>query len=502
VKRNKNILSWFREDRTRVLFVALPPLLLLGSIATVWLLNDAADQLAQSAAVEQTHEPHPKDVSIALLARPAAATAVTAILSIGLFLYIHQGSRKQNRKLSDSHKKLTMAMVQSTLAVAEAREAMRSAEIANRSKSEFLANMSHEIRTPMNGVVGFLELLDDTDLREEERDFVSKAQRSADHLLTIINDILDFSKISSDGLELEQTPFAIEAITDDLLSILSIQPRPSSVALRTSLGSDLPKVLVGDPHRLKQILINLTANALKFTSDGHVELRIGVSKHEPDQVTLHFAVEDTGVGIPESAQSNIMKAFTQADTSITRNHGGTGLGLTISSKLIEAMGGKLALQSVVGRGSVFSFEIDLPVGSSLETSPRHNNTGEAVAKRGSKVLVVDDNAVNRMVCEKMLLRMGYAVISAENGQIALEKFASEKPDLILMDLQMPVMDGLTSTRRIRSEEPSDTHTVIIALTASVQKEDRDACEAAGMDDFLSKPIRKRDIESCLLKWLP
>ena len=315
------------------------------------------------------------------------------------------------------------------LNAAEAKQAKRAADRASEAKSDFLANMSHEIRTPMNGVIGLLELIDDGSLREDQREMMTIAQSSADHLLTIINDIPDFSKIGSAKLALERRPFDVRGVADNVIAMLSKSYSNSAILLSAEIDDSIPRWIVGDSHRLTQVLINLVGNALKFTMEGSVKLQISCESTSPDasgeDVIMHFAVVDTGIGIPESAQSEIMDAFGQANVSTTRTHGGTGLGLAISLRLVEMMGGQLEIDSIVGQGSTFSFDLPFEVDLDHEiATSQTQKQDERASFDHAKILVVDDNAVNRLVCRKMLEGMGCTIVEAESGDIAVKMWKS------------------------------------------------------------------------------
>ena len=382
-------------------------------------------------------------------------------------------------------------------AMQEAAELVRTAEAATLAKSQFLANMSHEIRTPMNGVLGMLELLKGEALNPRQMDYARKTESAARSLLGILNDILDFSKVEAGKMELDPEPFALDSLVSDLNTILSGNLAGKPVKLRFDLDPALPQAIVGDAGRLKQVLINLGGNAIKFTAQGEVCLRFRARRLEQQQVLMAFEVIDSGIGITAEQQAHIFEGFAQAETSISRRFGGTGLGLGISRRLVGLMGGDLKVSSTLGVGSVFSFALRFPVAEVPAPPPDNDGKDTAAAKpsgsgrrlEGLRVLLVEDNLINQMVAQELLQREGAQVSLAENGQLAVDRLlATPKAfDAVLMDLQMPVMDGLQATRHIR-QQLRLTRLPIIAMTANVMDTDRDLALQAGMNDHIGKPF--------------
>ena len=393
------------------------------------------------------------------------------------------------------------------------------AESTSQAKSAFLANMSHEIRTPMNAVMGMTLLALRADPPPKVRDYLQKIQSSSRHLLGVINDILDISKLEAGKVALEQVEFDLEQMLDDVVSVISEKAASKGLKLMIELADDLPRQLVGDPLRLEQVLINLAGNAVKFTAWGEIAISVSLQERRPGQAMLHFAVRDTGIGLSQQQRELLFQSFQQADNSITRKYGGSGLGLSISKRLVELMGGRIGLDSRPGIGSTFWFTACLGLGRASPRKPEakielsgpgtplaqyHQAAGQALSPavelQGALVLLVEDNELNQEVATEFLEAIGLQVELARDGAVALDKVQHQHYDIVLMDMQMPVMDGLSAARAIR-KLPGLQQLPILAMTANAMAVDRERCLEAGMNDHIAKPIDPEQLLTKLRHWI-
>ena len=438
----------------------------------------------------------------AVIEAPARLTGMLGLVALNAIgVFSARAFEEQRRKRFEAERHERQARHELAVKLRELAVEKERAETMSRARTAFLAAMSHEFRTPMNAVIGLSDLLLDAPLAVDHRDHVRVISDSARGLLGLLNDILDFAKVDAEKLTLSPAPFDLRRLAASVVEMLRPEARTRGLALSLELSPDVPEVLVGDDARLRQVLVNLVGNAVKFTERGAVTLRItaraAISGSDGDH-EIAFRVEDSGLGIAPGAIARLFQPFEQANGGITRTHGGTGLGLAISKQIVAAMGGDIHVESEPGRGSIFSFAVALPAAAVTATGP---STTPVLAPREDRrplsILVVDDNAINRDVASAGLGRLGFAVDLAGDGQAAIEAASTTSYDVIFMDLQMPGMSGIEATARIAEGLRGGRAPHIIAMTASVYEEDREACRRAGMRDFVGKPIDLAQLDAVL-----
>jgi PAS domain S-box-containing protein len=426
----------------------------------------------------------------------------TGVLAIGQDI---TDRKAVERKLEQHQQHLEELITKRTIQLEHAKE---EAETANRAKSAFLANMSHEIRTPMNGIIGMSELALKTDLSDKQRNYIEKSHSSSKLLLGVINDILDFSKIEADKLQMEEIIFNLNVVVDNMVNLIKLKAKEKHIDILIKINPDVPRELIGAPLRLSQVLINLGNNAVKFShAGGSVSLKITVIEENETEAVLHFSLQDEGIGMSSEQQEKLFKPFSQADSSTTRNYGGTGLGLIISKKIIQLMDGDISITSRKNKGSTFSFTARLKkqVGDISQQHIAPDITDVEIRSaikglHGSKILLVEDNEINQELVLELLLMNGLEVKTATDGKEALSLLACEDFDGVLMDIQMPVMDGYEATRKIR-EQDCFKELPIIAMTANAMASDREKVLAVGMNDHIAKPINPDSMFFIMAKWI-
>ena len=395
---------------------------------------------------------------------------------------------ESNEEFFRLNQSLDQKVAERTLEFEKARD---TAYAASKTKSEFLATMSHEIRTPMNAILGMSELLSESDLPADEKLYVETLQRNGEHLLNLINDILDLSKVEAGHLELEHEPFDLRGTVEQVTELMAVRAHQKGLELSHHIQGDVPRSAIGDSNRLRQVLVNLVGNAIKFTERGEVTIEAASRRASPEKIEILFAVRDTGIGIPAEKIDSLFGAFTQLDSSTTRKYGGTGLGLSISKKLVELMGGKITVESQPAKGTTFRFSVLL---NSVSSTTKESDDSSPLLLTGLRILVVDDNATNRLIVREMLKGTGAFISEAESGAQGLEKLQTEIPpvQLILLDCRMPGMDGFQFAEEVR-KDPRFSRTIIMMLTSDDRAENMSRVQTLGMTAYLIKPIKKANL---------